>query len=196
MHARVGAIPGDTPEIVVVMQKLLMSGSDVFYAFNDMRTKDMGKTWSPLVEYESLGRRKETGGLESVITAIVPSWHAKTRKLLATGSIIRYRGDVYAGSGAPRETGYSVYNPADRSWTPWQTLEMPAGGKFFNCGADSCQRFDLPNGEIILPVYYIPRGGDPKAYPVFRGDRWIAADNCFSTVVRCSFDGSKLRYLS
>ena len=140
VHARVGAIPGDSPEIVVVTQKLLMSGSDVFFAFNDMRTKDMGKTWSPLVEHESLGRRKEAGGLESVITAIVPSWHTKTRKLLATGSVIRYRGDVYAGTSAPRETGYSVYNPAERSWTPWQTLEMPGGDRFFNCGADFASR--------------------------------------------------------
>ncbi|MEO8131957.1 MAG: exo-alpha-sialidase, partial [Bryobacteraceae bacterium] len=151
---------------------------------------------SPLLEHETLGRRKETGGLEAAITALVPAWHAKSGKLLATGSVIRYRGDKYAGTKAPRETGYSVYDPDARTWTPWLTLEMPGGRKFFNAGADSCQRVDLPNGEILLPVYYIPEGGDPKAYPVFRENGWAIADNAFATVVRCSFDGSKLRYLA
>ncbi len=196
VHARAGIIPGGSPEVVVLMQRLQMSGSDVFFAFNDLSTKDLGKTWSSLVEHQALGRRKQVDGLESAVTALVPAWHAQTRKLLATGSVIRYRGNKFAGTKAARETGYSVYNPSARAWAPWQTLEMPGGRKFFNAGADSCQRVDLPNGDILLPVYFIPDGGDPKAYPLFRENGWATADNAFVTVVRCAFDGHTLRYLA
>jgi hypothetical protein len=31
--------------VVLTMQKLLLTGSDVFFALNEMRTDDLGKTW-------------------------------------------------------------------------------------------------------------------------------------------------------
>ena len=53
VHARAGAIPPNVPgnpenhpAVVLTMQKLLLSGSDVFYALNEMRTDDMAKSWS------------------------------------------------------------------------------------------------------------------------------------------------------
>jgi hypothetical protein len=56
---------------------------------------------------------------------------------------------------------------------------MPALLKFENCGAGSVQRFDLPNGVILLPVYY----KDPKQaqYSV--------------TVCLCRFDGKDLTFV-
>jgi hypothetical protein len=48
--------------------------------------------------------------------------------------------------------------------------------RFFNSGAGSVQRFDLPDGSILLPIYFTPAG--EKFYRV--------------TVVRCGFDGRKL----
>src|SRR5690606_17163044 len=44
-------------------------------------------------------------------------------------------------------------------------------------GAGSVQRVDLPNGEVLLPIYFQKEGG----YGV--------------TVVRCGFDGSEMKYL-
>lgn len=195
VHARAGAIPatgqGVQPSVVLLMQKLLLSASDVFYALTEMRTDDMGRTWRGPVEHESLGRRKELDGVEAVITAVFPAWHAKSRKLLAAGSIIRYKGEKAIGFKAQRDIGYSVYDPAARTWSSWSTVQMP-GKRFFSVGADSCQRVDLPNGEILLPVYYVAE--DPKAYPLFQNG-WVTADNIFVTVLRCSFDGTVLRYL-
>src|SRR5262245_58912246 len=45
VHPRAGAIPGATPAVVLTMQKLLLTGSDVFYPLNEMRTDDLGKKW-------------------------------------------------------------------------------------------------------------------------------------------------------
>ncbi len=192
-HARAGAAPGPGgPRVVLLMQRLLLRGSDIFFAMTEMRTDDLGRTWSGPTEHEMLGRRKEPGGLESVMTAAIPAWHAKTGKLLAAGSIIRYKGLRYAGFKSPRDIGYSVYEPESRTWAAWTVVDMPKP-KFFNVGSDSCQRVDLPDGEILLPAYYIAE--DPKAYPTFREDHWVPTDNIYSTVLRCRFDGKTLRYL-
>jgi hypothetical protein len=79
----------------------------------------------------------------------------------------------------PRETCFSVYDPATATWMPWQMLEMPKEAKFFSAGAGSVQRFDLENGDILLPIYF--KAKVDKFYRV--------------TVLRCSFDGSTLRYI-
>jgi hypothetical protein len=50
---RAGIVPGPSPSVVLTMQKLLLKGSDIFFAVNEVRTDDLGKTWS------QLGRRPE-----------------------------------------------------------------------------------------------------------------------------------------
>ena len=192
-HGRAGAIPGAKPSVVLLMQRLLLTGSDVFYDMAEMRTDDMGKTWSDPVEHKTLGRISEAGGMESVLTAVFPSWHAKSGKLLAAGSVIRYKGDKYAGASSARDLGYSVYDSASRTWSQRQMVKMPLP-HFFNVGADSCQRYDLPNGDILLPVYYIVP--DPKAYPTFADPGWVPSRMMWVTVAKCSFDGTTLRYIN
>jgi hypothetical protein len=180
VHPRAGAIPGRTPTVVLTMQKLLLTGNDVFYASNEMRTDDLGKTWSgPFEHAETLGRRSESNGVIVAASDFWPKWHAKTGKLLGIGHTVRYLNNK-AIPGCRRETCYSVYDAADHSWSPWTTLEMPDDPKFFNAGAGSVQRVDLPNGEILLPIYFKAR--DEK--------------NTKATVLRCAFDGRKLSMLS
>jgi hypothetical protein len=54
---------------------------------------------------------------------------------------------------------------------------MPANDpRFFNAGAGCVQRVDLPDGDILLPIYFTPQGGS-----VYR-----------TVVLRCGFDGRKL----
>ena len=178
VHPRAGAIPGRTPIVVLTMQKLLLTGSDIFYALNEMRTDDLGQTWAGPVEHgETLGRRDETDGRVVAVCDFTPKWHAKSGKLLGTGHTVRYVGDKIAPHRA-RETAYSLYDPAKRVWTRWVTLEMPDKEKFRNAGAGSVQRFDLPNGDILLPIYF--QNADQKTYS--------------TTVLRCSFDGRTLAY--
>jgi len=191
VQPRAGTIPPGAggnalPVVVLTMQKLLLAGSDVFYALQEMRTDDLGKTWSGPVCHEStLGRRKEPGGIEAVICDATPKWHAATGKLLLTGHVARYVGDKLMPDPRPRQTAYSVYDPLARVWAPWDTLAMPDSDTFYNAGAGSVQRYDLSDGRILLPIYFKSR--------TEAGKGWNGCHN--STVCRCEFDGQKLRYV-
>lgn len=179
VHPRAGAIPGPTPTVVMTMQKLLLTGSDVFYALNHTNSSDLGQTWTPLVENGStLGRREEANGVIVATCDFTPKWHAKSGRLLGIGQTVRYQGDKVIHE-RPRETAFSVFDPQTATWTPWVTLTMPDAGKFYNAGAGSVQRVDLENGEILLPIYF-------KA----QGDKYYRV-----TVLRCGFDGRTLRCL-
>lgn len=178
VHPRAGAIPGKTPGVVLTMQKLMLTGSDVFFALNEMRTDDLGKTWRGPVEHaETLGRRNEPDGVIVAACDFWPKWHAKSGKLLGIGHTVRYR-DEKVIHVRRRETAWSVYDPKRRTWTPWATLAMPDEAKFFNAGAGCVQRVDLPNGDILLPIYYSAKDQLARV-----------------AVLRCSFDGTTLRHV-
>lgn len=179
VHPRAGAIPGETPQVVLTMQKLLLTGSDVFYALNHVSTSDFGKSWTKPVEHtDTLGRREEPNGVIVAACDFTPKWHAKSGKLLGIGHTVRYR-DNKVIHERPRETCFAVFDPQTATWTPWQMLPMPEDAKFVNAGAGSVQRVDLANGDILLPIYF--KAKTDKYYRV--------------TVLRCSFDGSTLRYI-
>ncbi len=178
VHPRAGAVPGVTPSVVLTMQKLLLTGSDVFFALNEMRTDDLGQTWTgPREHADTLGRRNEADGAVVATCDFTPKWHAKSGRLLGIGQTVRYRGDKVIHD-RDRETSYAIYDAAAKTWTPWTTLEMPDRAKFQNAGAGSVQRVDLPDGDILLPIYFKNR--EQKQYR--------------TTVVHCGFDGTKLTY--
>ncbi|MEQ1862938.1 MAG: exo-alpha-sialidase [Chthoniobacteraceae bacterium] len=177
VHPRAGALPGATPSVVLTMQKLRLTGSDIFYALNEMRTDDLGGNWSGPTEHATLGRRPEADGGEVGVCDFWPKWHAKTRTLLGTGHTVRYVNDNIPKERA-RETAYSIYDAEARSWKPWTALEMPGDARFHNAGAGCTQRVDLPDGDILLPIYFKTR--EQKQYR--------------TAVMRCGFDGKKLTY--
>jgi hypothetical protein len=158
------------------MQKLLLTGSDVFYPINEMRTENLGRTWSGPVEHaETLERRTEPDGVIVAACDFWPEWHAASKKLLGIGHTVRYRNNRVIPN-RKRETCYAIYEPQKQQWTPWVTLDMPEPEKFYNAGAGCVQRLDLPNGDILLPIYF--KGRDEKFTRV--------------TVLRCTFDGRRL----
>lgn len=185
-QARAGAIPGRDgcdPTVVLTAQPALRSGSDVFLALSEWRSSDRGRSWVGPVEHaETLGRRDEGDGTIVAACDMTPGWHAATRTLLTTGHTVRYRDERHPITARRRETAYSVYNPDQRTWQPWRTVEMPDRPDFQNAGAGSAQRFDLADGTILLPIYFKPVSGD-----------WSAHHR--ATVLRCAFDGTRLRYL-
>jgi hypothetical protein len=161
------------------MQKLLLTGSDIFYALNDNRSDDLGSTWSPIREHsDTLERRKEPNGIEICPSDFTPKFHAKSGKLIGIGHNVRYR-DNKVINDRQRETVWSVYDDQARTWTPWAALQMPDEPNFFCAGAGCVQRFDLENGDILLPIYF--KAEKDKFYR--------------TTVLRCSFDGKTLKYL-
>jgi hypothetical protein len=179
VHPRAGAIPGTVPSVVLTMQKLVVTGSDVFLPLNDMRTDDLGSTWSGPTEHAAtLGRRSEPDGVTVGLCDFWPKWHAASGKLLGIGHTVRYRNDKVV-TARERQTAYAIYDPQTRQWTPWTTLKMPDEPRFANAGAGSVQRVDLPGGDILLPIYF----REPR--------QKLAA----VTVLRCRFDGQRLEYV-
>jgi hypothetical protein len=183
VQARPGFIPGPHPIGLVTMQKLRLTGSDVFYEINDTRSDDGGKTWSaPTPHKQTLGRHVLEDGIEEGVCDFTPTYHAKTGVLLATGHNVRYKDDDLQPYPRPRSTAYSVYDPVARTWAAWKKLDLPG---IPNQGAGCTQRVDLPNGDILLPTYI---GLMETAKSVFQ-------IQCVATVMRCSFDGQTLRLI-
>jgi len=189
VHARAGVIPPNLPVnpsgdplVVMTLQKLQLSGSDIFFALNEMRSADLGKTWTTPREHSSFARKpfswNEHADLEITVCDFWPKWHAASGKILGIGHTAVYQNNVVM-KVRPRSTAYSVYDPGMASWSPWQTMAMPEDPRFENAGAGCVQRFDLEDGTILLPINF--KSLEEEAYSV--------------TVLRCSFDGSELRYL-
>jgi hypothetical protein len=178
-HPRAGAIPGPSPHVVLTMQKLNLQRSDVFYPIASRVSSDLGKTWTPIVEHtQTLGRHSLGGNREEGICDFTPKWHARTGKLLGTGHTVIYADDKLVVE-RPRDTIWSIYEPATKTWTSWVKLPLPREPRFANAGAGSTQRVDLENGDILLPIYA----------------KEISAKSYFTTVLRCRFDGNKLTYV-
>lgn len=205
VHARAGAIPanakgnpGPTPLVVMTMQKLRLSGSDVFYPLHELSSSDLGTSWSSPLELPTMHRQTyfpdqeplATGakgftsllkpGDETIVSDFTPQWHAATQTLLGIGHTVWYR-DNRVMSPRPRATAYAVRLPQTGTWSQWKGLELPASlPEFQISGAGCIQRSDLPDGDVLLPVY-----GTPPA------ERHAAV-----TVLRCRFDGETLSYVS
>ena len=169
------------PRVVMTMNTLDVSGSDVFKAVYGLSTDDLGKTWTEPQTLENLAVRTETiGGVQRpvAVSDFWPTWHRPSRTLLGTGHTVVYTPDWKITHPRPRHTSYAVYNAESGDWQPWRKLEMPEGERFHDAGAGCTQRYDLADGTILLPFYYRP----PK-------------QNSRVSVARCSFDGQTLQFL-
>jgi hypothetical protein len=186
---RVAVIPPATA--VVTMTKAQLWGSDIFTAVQEMRSDDFGRTWSKPKVHATLGRRKLPDGVETCPCDLTPAWHAKTGKLLMTGHTANYhagaRGGLVLDGSHTRDTSYSVYDAARQTWAEWKTLQLPDREHFFWAMAGCTQRVDLPNGEILLPLYCMDHNSAGA-------DFWKRC--LFTTVARCAFDGNELRWLA
>ena len=185
-HPRAGIVPGfentDTPSIVMTMNKLDLAGSDVFYGMYGLLTNNLGKEWTTPEELKTLAPRFEIiDGIERpvAVSDFWPKWHNATKTLLGVGHTVAYTPNWKVANPRPRSTAYSIYDIQKGEWRDWQKLEMPDKEKFYNAGAGCVQRYDLQNGEILLPIYYRPEGKNSRV-----------------TVCKCSYDGKKLKYLA
>jgi hypothetical protein len=183
MQARAGVVPqtsDDNPQVVITMQRIDRVGTHMYHGLADMWSSDLGKTWTDPNELKSVARIIHKDGLFETPVDMTPQWHKISGKLLVTGATFWQDPKTHKNiPRGPSDTAYTVYDPQAQKWSTWQKLKMPAGPKSFFSRAGCSQRVDLPNGDILLPIYFYSKGKEEANHV---------------TVVRCSFDGHTLAY--
>ena len=182
VHAR-GLIMPDGFGIMTT-QKLDLSGWDVFYGIEIMKTSDGGKTFSKPEICKNLIRRTLPNKTDVVMCDATPFYHKKTGKILLTGHTAVYdEHNKILKSPRPRSAAYSVYNNETGEFDVPHFIELPEK-EFFSAGPGCSQIVELENGELLIPIYY-------KSY-----ETECIPNSCSSAVVlRCAFDGDTIRVL-
>lgn len=181
MQARPAIIPSTSgvPVAVITLQKTDRVGTHMYHGLEAMWSSDLGKTWSSPQPLASVDRVVLTNGFLEAPVDMTPEFHQHARKLLTTGATFvqdpKLRRDV---RGAGSAIAYTVFDPKTETWSSWRKVAMPTGSKFYFGRAGCSQRVDLPDGDVLLPIYFRPPGSDVT----------------HATVLRCGFDGTELRY--
>lgn len=171
---------------IMTMQKLELSGCDVFYGLEMTKTCDYGEHFSPIVDCKNLKRRYLDGGTSYAMSDATPFYHKKTGKIILTGHKVMYGADnALLKAPRPRSTMYAVYNDETGDFEPFREVEMPDGDKYFSAGAGCAQILENESGELLIPFYYqsLEQARTPQ-------------HSCYSvSVMRCSFDGEEIRVI-
>lgn len=183
-HPRVTPVPrpGDaqSPAVLMTLQQHLQV-SDFYSGMYTMWTDDLGVTWSGPEERPELAwKMDEARNAIEAVCDITPGWHAPTGKAIAIGARIRYSRQGGQLDDVPRthQTAYAVFDPADRSWTPWRIIEMPPDD-IFEFSRNACAQWIVQaDGRLLLPLY-IARS---------------STEDFSVTVAECDFDGNSIRY--
>ena len=182
MQARPAIFPNNTSSIpiaVITLQKTDRVGTHMYHGLEAMWSHDLGKTWTQPQPLPSVDRVTLTNGMLEAPVDMTPQFYRRTGKLLVTGTTFLQDPALHRDvRGAGSATAYSVFDPKANQWNAWRKLAMPSGNKFYVARAGCTQRVDLPDGDILLPIYFRAQGSDMT----------------YSTVLRCSFDGAELRY--
>ncbi|MCE9607629.1 MAG: glycoside hydrolase [Planctomycetia bacterium] len=189
-QSRGAVIPGAPRDrIMIVSQETEKEGSHGYRDLWAIESRDHGTSWSEPARIESLARTKLPNGDELAIGDVTPTWHARTKTVLATGKTFTFRGGTKEDRLA-EQVSYAVYVPgnADKAssgqWSELRILKLPevdkAGYPLVSPNSGCMQRVDLPDGDILLPIRY-RRGREATDYTAF--------------VARCKFDGKTLSYV-
>lgn len=200
-HARSAAIPNDTPVVITTMSKTLKSGSDVYHDLYEVITPDMGETWTEPQVIPSLKAYRTDDGYRSMAD-MWPQWHSNTNNVLNIGTSPFYSDDE-THDGWKKEVVYTVYDPGTDEWSSPEILVLPERdheGLFLMApAAGSAQWLELPNGDILLPIFYF-KITDKQASMANRemfsvGNLMKTSNLGFATTVAlCTFDGEILSY--
>ncbi len=184
-QSRPAVLPGG--RVIVTTQEIEKRGSHGYRDIYITETTDGAKTWSAPKRIDALNRKRFPDGIERVMGDICPQWHAKSGKLLVTGKCFGFLANANDNKSkddrSQERVAYAVYDPKTNEWSGMKIMAMPekdhAGHPIIEPNAGCHQRWDLPDGDVLLPVRY---RADPKT-------------RVYTTVVtRCTFDGETLAY--
>ncbi|MBZ2198995.1 exo-alpha-sialidase [Occultella gossypii] len=175
LHARVGIHPtanAGAPRYVTTLQRLTLSGSDVYGPIHSMSAPNWDGPWTEPYQQEGFTWTEHN----RAVCDFWPIWHEASQTLLGTGHTVAYTDGVVDGTKA-RYTSYAQYRPDTDSWSPARLLEMPDEPAFLRSGAGCAQWVEEADGGILLPVYF-------------------GVGHLTSAIVRCRFDGATLSYVA
>jgi hypothetical protein len=182
-QSRGAVVPGAGGLILVTSQEAERVGSHGYHDVFQIESRDGGRTWTEPARIESLRRQHLPTGDDFAIGDLCPQWHAATGKVLGTGKTFTFHDRVREDRSLER-VSYSVYSPDQGSWSGLQLLDLPvtdqSGKPILQPNSGCCQRFDLPGGDILLPIRYC---------------REAKKLNYTTMVARCRFDGKRLTYV-
>lgn len=172
---------------IMTTQKLELSGIDVFYGIEMLKTSDYGKTFSEPRACKNLDRRYFEDGTSYAMCDATPYYHKKTGKIILTGHMAWYGNDnsILRGLRA-RAPLYAVYNEETGDFGPASAITLPKtpDERYYSSGTGCSQILELPTGELLIPIYFSPKSHaqNPRACSIV-------------TVLRCSFDGEKMELI-
>ena len=166
---------------ILGFQKLLLSGSDVFYGQYLSKSVDGGMTWSEPVEQAALADTHENG-LRVARYATV-RYAFKCAKWYAIGMAQLYEGDKRPFQkyvdGRPYGTPIFVSLDAEKgAFTGYRTLPFPFE---YEMALPFGQALECENGDVIMPFYFRPIGAGKKSQCV---------------TVRYAFDGDGMKVVA
>lgn len=173
VHARCCCAPDF---MLATAQYLNVAGSDLFSGILMSLSYDDGMTWTEFTEQTGLLPIIEENRL-TVGCDATPMYHKKTGTVLLLGHTAEYKQGGMQPTGRRRNTFYSVFDAQTKTFRQMRFLEMPHGYEV--CGNGSGQSIELPDGQLLIPVYY-RSGGE---------------ENMYAMVLRCAFDGETLTLL-
>ena len=202
-QARAAFVPKDSGYAIMTLSQKLKSGSDVYYDLYEMLSYDSGKTWTEPQVIPSLKIHEIGDGYRRSMSDMTPQWHTKTQKVLNIGKSFFYTDDS-TPDRSRRAVAYAVYDPDTKQWGDYQELQLPRldhDSLLLSAPVAGCvQWLEMPNGEVLIPVFYYKQTPDQAATAsrdTYEVDKFMKSEGQghVTTVVRCRFDGKKLTYL-
>ena len=171
---------------MVTMQKLELSGCDLFHGIEFITTNDFGKTFSAPKLSEGLKRRYFSDGTSEVMCDATPIYHEKTGKILLIGHLATYNGSV--GISKQKSTVYAVYDEVRGDFSPFKMVEMPTDTveKYYVSGSGCSQIYEMESGELLVPFYF----------RTLENSKLQDEIHLHSAVMRCAFDGNEMKFLA
>ena len=202
-QARAAYIPGDD-FAVMTMSPRYSKGSDVYLDLYEAYSEDRGKTWTDPVIIPELKLHEIGGGYWRSMSDMTPQWHRKSGKVLNIGKSFFYT-DKSHPDRSRREVAYAVLDPGTKKWSNYLKLDLPMydhDSLLMSAPVAGCvQWLEMENGDVLIPISY--RKLTPAQAATTTREAYNVANNMKNndlggsiTVLRCSFDGEKLTYLS
>ncbi|HRE79475.1 MAG TPA: hypothetical protein PLN52_00440 [Opitutaceae bacterium] len=174
-------VPGTPGRFLLTTQDTDVRGTHGYRDLWMMESND-GVGWGAPHRIPSLTRREVGDGIERVIGDVSPKWHERSRHVLATGKTFSFLGGKKEDRSLER-VAYATFNPVDNQWSDLMTVDLPLrdrdGQRIIAPNTGCVQRWDLDDGDILLPVRYRQEKLDAP---------YVTA------VLRCGFDGKTLAY--